>query len=289
MDSGQNRCSHSEKTSAKQRIVKHKAIGNYRLEQAATALAALCAAALSGWAIALALTLWGNAQLAKLPPWKPFALLPPIIDNVTVASAVSVGSSRLVGVAGNRAYFMTGSGSASRSLSLAAGDALPSGEKIVRVDRDAVVMSAAGQESRVPVFALRVDPAKKVPLAAAGATAVGSTANCRLSAADRGAAVFIESNMVKALTTERATFARMFDPQPGAGGIRARGTGGTTAMFAILDGDVLLRADGLPIKSSDAIITDVLARVEQGNSVVVEGERGGVPRRWVYAPSTCRI
>ena len=289
MDSRQNRCSHSEKTSAKQRIVKHKAIKNYRLEQVATVLVALCAAALSGWAVALALTLWGDAQLAKLPPWKPFVLLPPIIDSVAVANPVSVSSSRLVGVAGNRAYFMTGSGGALRSLSLAAGDALPSGEKIVRVDRDAVVMTAAGQELRVPVFALRAEPAKKVPLAVAGVTNVASTANCRLSGADRGVAVFMELNMVKALTAERATFARMFDPQPGAGGIRARGTGGTTAMFAILDGDVLLRADGVPIKSSDAIITDVLARVEQGNSVVVEGERGGVPRRWVYAPSACRV
>ena len=269
--------------------MKHTTKGNYRLEQAATATASLGAAALCGWAIALALGVWGDAQLAKLPPWKPFALLPPIIDNVTVASPVLVGSSRLVGVAGNRAYFMTGSGSASRSLSLAAGDALPSGEKIVRVDRDAVVMTAAGRESRVPVFALRAEPAKKVPLVVPGATAAASAANCRLSGADRGAAVFIESNMVKALTTERATFARMFDPQPGTGGIRAKGTGGTTAMFAILDGDVLLRVDGEPIKSSDAIITEVLARVERGNSVVVEGERGGVPRRWVYAPSACRI
>ena len=59
-------------------------------------------------------------------------------------------------------------------------------------------------------------------------------------------------------------------------------------MFAILDGDVLLRADGVPIKSSDAIISDVLARVERGSSVVVEGERNGTPRRWVYAPAGCR-
>ena len=252
-------------------------------------MASLGAAALCGWAIALALALWGDAQLAKLQPWKPFALLPPKIDSLTVPSPVVVGNSRLVGVAGDRAYFMTGSGTASRSLSLAAGDALPSGEKIVRVERDAVVMIAAGQESRVPVFALRAEPAKKVPLALAGATVAASAVNCRLTSADRSTAVFMEPNMVKALTAERATFARMFDPQPGAGGIRAKGTGGTTAMFAILDGDVLLRADGMPIKSSDAIISDVLARVERGNSVVVEGERNGVPRRWVYAPAACRV
>ena len=268
--------------------MKHTAKDNYRLEQVATATTALGAAALSGWAIALALGLWGDAQLAKLPPWKPFALLPPNIDSVKVASPVVVGSSRLVGVAGDRAYFMTGSGSAARSLSLAAGDALPSGEQIVRVERDAVVMFAAGQESRVPVFALRAEAAKKVPLVAGSAVAP-SALNCRLTSADRGGALFIEPNMVKALTAERATFARMFDSQPGAGGIRAKGTGGTTAMFAILDGDVLLRADGVPIKSSDAIITEVLARVDRGNSVVVEGERNGVPRRWVYAPSACRI
>lgn len=252
-------------------------------------MAALVAAALCGWAIALALGLWGDAQLAKLPPWKPFALVAPSIDRVTAASPVVVGNSRLVGVAGDRAYFMSGSGTAQRSLSLAAGDTLPSGEKIVRVDRDAVVVLAAGQASRVPVFALRAEPSKKMPLVAAGSAVAASAVNCRLTSADRGVAVFIESSMVKALSAERATFARMFDPQAGAGGIRAKGTGGTTAMFAILDGDLLLRVDGLPIKSSDAIITDVLARVERGNSVVVEGERNGVSRRWVYAPSACRI
>ena len=244
----------------------------------------MTAAGLFGWAIALALGLWGDAQLAKLPPWRPFALQEPSLGGAVVASPVAVGSARLVGVAGSRAYFMTGSGAAQRSLSLAAGDALPSGEKIVRVERDAIVVSAAGQESRVTVFGVRADPVKKAPVAVAGAT---PALNCRLTGADRSAAIFIEPNMAKALTAERATFARMFELQGSAGGVRAKGTGGTTAMFAILDGDVLLRADGVPIKSSDAIISDVLARVERGSSVVVEGERNGAPRRWVYAPAAC--
>ncbi len=270
--------------------MKHTATHDYRLEQAATALVAMTAAALFGWAIALALGLWGDAQLAKLPPWRPFALQEPSLGGAMAASPVVVGTARLVGVAGSRAYFMTGSGAAQRSLSLAAGDALPSGEKIVRVERDAVVVAAAGQESRLPVFAVRAAPVTKVPLVVAGSATAG---NCRLTGADRSVAIFIEPNMVKALTAERATFARMFEPQGGVGalgglgGIRAKGTGGTTAMFAILDGDVLLRTDGAPIKSSDAIISDVLVRVERGNSVVVEGERGGAPRRWVYAPAAC--
>ena len=265
----------------------HIATRNYRLEQAATTLTAVVAAALFGWAIALAMGVWGDAQMAKLPPWRPFALQEVSLGSALVASPVSVGSARLVGVAGNRAYFMTGSGAALRSLSLAAGDTLPSGEKLVRVERDAIVVSAAGQESRVTVFGIRAEPAKKAPVAVAAAL---PPPNCRLTGADRSAAIFIEPNMARALTAERATFARMFDPQPGVGGtggIRAKGTGGTTAMFAILDGDVLLRADGVPIKSSDAIISDVLARVERGNSVVVEGERNGAPRRWVYAPAAC--
>lgn len=265
----------------------HTATSNYRLQQAATALTAVTAAGLFGWAIALALGVWGDVQIAKLPPWRPFALQELSLGAAAVASPVSTGSARLVGVAGNRAYFMTGSGAALRSLSLAAGDALPSGEKLVRVERDAIVISAAGQESRVTVFGIRPEPAKKAPVVVAGAL---PPANCRLTGADRTAAIFLQPNMVRALTAERATFARMFDPQSGlggAGGIRAKGTGGTTAMFAILDGDVLLRADGVPIKSSDAIINDVLARVDRGNSVVVEGERNGSPRRWVYAPAAC--
>lgn len=265
--------------------MKRIATNDYRLAQVATALAAMAASGLFGWAIALALGLWGDAQMAKLAPWRPFALQQPALGAAVASTGpVLTGTARLVGVAGNRAYFMTGTGAAQRSLSLGTGDALPSGEIIVRVERDAIVVAAAGQESRVTVFGVRADPAKKTPLLAAGAAPVLS---CRLTGTDRSAAIFIEPNMVKALTTERATFARMFEPQPGAGGVRARGTGGTTAMFAILDGDVLLRADGAPIKSSDAIISDVLARVERGNSVVVEGERNGAPRRWVYAPAGC--
>ncbi len=270
----------------KRREVKQTATVNYRLEQAATALAALVAAGLAGWAIALALGVWGDAAMSKLPPWKPFALAVPNFDGAAATSApVASGNARLAGVAGDRAYFIVGGApgaqgtSSARSLSLAAGDSLPSGDKIIRVERDAVVIASAGTESRLTVFGVRADAQKK-----STAPAVA----CRLSGADRASAIFLEPAMVKALAAERATFARMFDPLPGAGtGIRARGTGGTTAMFAIEDGDVLLRADGAPLKSSDAITGEILARVERGSSVVVEGERKGSPRRWVYAPAGC--
>ncbi len=228
--------------------------------------------------------------MARLPLWKPFALSNPKLDVAPVIGPTVVANSRLVGVAGNRAYFVTTSGTTSRSFSLAAGDALPSGERLVRVERDAVLLLAAGQESRVTVFGIRTDPAKKSVIAAAPAANPGG--GCRLTGSDRSAAIFIEPNLARALTAERATFARMFTTEGGTAasngaGIRAKGTGGTTAMFAIVDGDLLLRADGVPLKSSDAIITDVLARVERGNSVVVEGERNGAPRRWVYAPASC--
>jgi hypothetical protein len=137
----------------------------------------------------------------------------------------------------------------------------------------------------VTVFGVRGESAKRPgpDTVAAGALA------CRLSGADRVSAIFLQPGMVKALASERSTFARMFDALPAPGGIRAKATGGTTAMFAIVDGDVLLRADGVIIKSSDAIISEILGRVERGNSVVVEGERNGSPRRWVYAPSSCAV
>lgn len=264
----------------KRREVKQTATLNYRLEQAATALAALSAAALTGWAVALALGVWGDASMAKLPPWKPFALAVPNFDGASVvATPVSSAAARLAGVAGDRAYFTVGNGPGARSLSLGTGDSLPSGDRIVRVERDGVVIASAGSESRLPVFGVRADPQKK---------AVSPALTCRLGAADRASAIFLEASMVKALTAERATFARMFDPLPGTGaGIRARGTGGTTAMFAIEEGDVLLRADGAPLKSADAITGEILARVERGSSVVVEGERKGAPRRWIYAPAGC--
>ena len=254
---------------------------NYRLEQVATALAATVSAALFGWACALLVGLWGGAQTAKLPAWRPFALQAPRLEGSGPAAQVTtVGAMKLAGVAGDRAYFVGINSAATRGLSLTVGDSLPSGEKILRVDRDAVVLASGGTETRVTVFVPRVDPTKKVPLPVVAA--------CRLSGGDRANAIFMADSMVKALMSEKATFARMFEPLPGAaGGIRAKGTGGTTAMFAIADGDVLMRADGNLIRSSDAIVSELLARLATGASVVVEGESKGAPRRWVYAPAAC--
>lgn len=247
----------------------------------ATALAAAVAAALFGWACALAVGIWGDAQTAKLPAWRPFALRAPTLDGAgPAAQAVTPGAMKLAGVAGDRAYFVGAGNAATRGLSLAVGESLPSGEKIVRIDRDAVVLAAGGTENRVTVLVPRVDPTKRVVLPVAAA--------CRLTGGDRASAIFMADSMVKALMSEKTTFARMFEPLPGtSGGIRAKGTGGTTAMFAIADGDVLMRADGNLIRSSEAIVSELLARLSVGASVVVEGESKGAPRRWVYAPSAC--
>ena len=261
--------------------MKQGTTANYRLEQVATALAATVAAALFGWACALAVGLWGDAQTARLPAWRPFALQAPTLDGAaSTAQNVTVGAMKLAGVAGDRAYFVGAGNVATRGLSLAVGESLPSGEKIVRIDRDAVVLASGGTENRVTVLVPRVDPTKKLILPVAAA--------CRLSGGDRASAIFMADSMVKALMSEKATFARMFEPLPGAsGGIRAKGTGGTTAMFAIADGDVLMRADGNLIRSSDAIVSELLARLAVGASVVVDGESKGAPRRWVYAPAAC--
>lgn len=261
--------------------MKQTATLNYRLERLATALLAVLAAALVGWAVALALGLWGQHLASRLPAWAPFDLSLAELGRGPVAAApVVAGASRLVGVAGDRAYFVTGSAPNVRALSLAVGDALPSGEKLLRIDRAAVVLASGSGETRVPVLADRAAPPSSAP--------VSALASCRLSGADRAAAIFLQPAMVKALAAERATFARMFEPVAGAaGGIRAKGTGGTTAMFQIEDGDLLLRADGTPLKSGEAIATDILGRVDRGASVAVDGERKGAPKRWVYAPSSC--
>jgi hypothetical protein len=259
--------------------VKHLATGNYRWEAVATPVLAGLAAALFGWALALMLGVWADSKTSLLTPWSPFVLSPPNVGAAPVGANVAVGNSKLVGVAGERAYFVNGVGAAARTLSLQVGDALPTGEKVRRIERDGVTMTGASGDVRLSVLP---------PRAVAPAKAVAGVIACRLSATERASAIFIEPSVVKALGAEKATFARMFDVLPGpGGGIRAKGTGGTTAMFAIEDGDVWTRVDGAALRSSDAIVTDVLARVGQGASVVVEGERKGAPRRWVYAPVGC--
>lgn len=261
-------------------MVKLSATFNYRLERAAKMLAAACAAALAGWALALLIAQWADGRAQRLPAWTPFALSPLNVTNAPAAAPAANGPARLVGVAGRQAYFSvggTGATTAQRSIAIAEGEPLPSGERLLRVERDAVVLSAAGHETRV-----ELRPAKT-----AGPVKGTPPAHCRLAAADKAAAIFLDAAVVKALTAERATFGRMFEPAGAVGGIRARGTGGTTAMFAVQDGDVLLRADGAPLRTGEAIVTEVLSRIEAGGSVLVEGTRGGAPRRWVYAAKGC--
>ncbi|HPV24120.1 MAG TPA: hypothetical protein PLJ65_08080, partial [Casimicrobium sp.] len=213
--------------------MKHLATGNYRWEAVATPVLAGLAAALFGWALALMLGVWADSKTSLLTPWSPFVLSPPNVGAAPVGANVAVGNSKLVGVAGERAYFVNGVGAAARTLSLQVGDALPTGEKVRRIERDGVTMTGASGEVRLSVLP---------PRAVAPAKAVAGAIACRLSATERASAIFIEPSVVKALGAEKATFARMFDVLPGpGGGIRAKGTGGTTAMFAIEDGDVWTR------------------------------------------------
>lgn len=262
---------------------------NYRWALLAERALAVLSAGLLGWAAALLLGLWGDRLAARLTPWQPFALTAPTLDETPGAGsglAPIAGAVKLVGVAGDRAYFVAASGATQRVLALREGERTPAGDVLRRIERDGVVMATGSGESRWPVL-----PAPAVPAArkasAAGGTGAGAavTAPCRLSASDRAAAVFLDPAVVRALAAERATFNRMFESSPA--GLRARGTGGTTAMFAIADGDVLTRVDGAPLRSSDAIVSEVLGRLANGASVVVDGERNGMPRRWVFAPKGC--
>lgn len=262
---------------------------NYRWALFAERALAVLAAGLLGWAAALLLGLWGDHLAARLTPWQPFAPAIPALDEapgVGSSPAPAFSAVKLVGVAGDRAYFVAASGGAQRVLALREGDQTPTGDVVRRIERDGVVLASGSGESRWPVLPVPAAPGRKVTATAdASPAGVTAAANCRLSASDKAAAVFLDPAVVKALSAERATFARIFEPS--AAGLRARGTGGTTAMFAIADGDLLTKVDGAPLRNSDSVLSEILGRLASGASVVVDGERNGAPRRWVFAPKGC--
>ncbi len=268
-----------------------------RLSTIATVAVWIVAAALLGWAIALWLGMWGQAALSKQPPWQPFAIddsTAPRTAAITSAAPAASGALIFVGIADERAYLKSGA----RTLSVAEGDVMPGGEKVKRITRDSILLTtAAGGESTLSLYKAYVPKAVGASKLAASNPAVtpattpgvDTLAACRLSAADRSAATWIEPAVANALVGETKAFARMFVVVDATrGGLRAQATGGTTAMFAILDGDVLLRVDGQPLRSGEAVATDIIAKVQRGDAVVVEGERAGAARRWVFAPTKCR-
>jgi hypothetical protein len=271
----------------------YRAATHDRLSTIATISAWIVAAALVGWAIALLMGMWSQTALSKQRPWQPFA----IDDSTAPRSAVATstapaasGALTFVGVADERAYLKSGA----RTLSVAEGDTMPGGEKVKRITRDAMVLTtAAGAESTLSLYKAYVPKAVGAPKVAASGVSAAPVMDiqqaCRLSAADRSVATWIEPAVANALAGEAKAFARMFIVVDATrGGLRAQATGGTTAMFAIADGDVLLRVDGQPLRSGEAVATDIIAKVQRGEAVVVEGERGGVARRWVFAPAKCR-
>jgi hypothetical protein len=274
------------------------------LEAWGTPLAWLAAAGLLGWVIALLLGVMGDREAAKLAPWKPAAPFSDLAPRQAAAStAVNSASSapwQFVGIADDRVYVRSGN----QPMSFAAGEKLPNGDLLRRVEKDAIVVASGDTESRIALYKFANAESAKSSLPASAANAANAAAAtstngvCRLSATDKAQATWIEPAVAAALGKEQATFARIFVPLIGtgegamiggtAGGVRAQATGGTTAMFGIQDGDTLLRADGKSITSGMSVINDVIARVQRGEAVVVDGERGGATRRWVFAPVACR-
>jgi hypothetical protein len=260
-----------------------------------TPLAWLVAAALIGWAFALLFAFIGDREVAKLPSWKPTALPIELSPRQTPAPSNSSPSNnapwQFVGIADGRVYVRSGN----QPMSFAAGDTLPNGDLLRRVEKDAIVVASGDKESRITLFKL---PASEVVKTAPESTTAAARTGCRLSVQDRTQATWIEPAVATALSKEQNVFTRIFVPIVGGGtggfiggapgGVRATATGGTTAMFGIQDGDTLLRADGKSLTSGMAVINEVISRLQRGESVVVEGERAGVPKRWVFAPTSCR-
>ncbi len=261
-------------------------------ERLVVSLAWLVAAGLIGWAIALLIGLMGDREAAKLPPWSPPPIVMDLKPQQSAPSATSSPSSNapwtLVGIADDRVYVR----SEGKPASFAEGETLPNGDVVKKIERDAVIVSSKGRETRIALYKEAQSEAGKkgVPVGTAASQAGVST--CRLSGADRAIATFIEPAVATALMKETAAFNRMFSPlvavSESGGGVRAAGTGGVTAAFGIQDGDSLFRAEGRAITSGQSVLNEVMARIQRGEPVVVDGERNGTPRRWVFAPTSCR-
>jgi hypothetical protein len=276
---------------------------NYRSPSAARSMEAwgtplvwLVAAALFGWAIALLLGVLGDREAAKLPAWKPAPLAMDLKPRQAVATTAQTPANnapwQLVGIADDRVYVRSNN----KPASFGEGETLPNGDVIKKIEKDAIIVSNGGKETRVALFKTPANDATKVASGANAANAAsasaGAVTNCRLSTQDRTNATFIEPAVAAALTKETTTFNRIFVPMvatnEGGGGVRATGTGGITSAFGIQDGDALLRAEGRTITSGQFVLNEIIGRVQRGEAVVVEGERSGAPRRWVFAASSCR-
>jgi len=241
-------------------------------------LAPVCVAGLVGIAIVQTFAAWGEHRLRHRAMWRP----PPVLAWVEEASSPAAPSTpsfegaRLMGIVDGRAYFRVQAG----VMSAKGGDRLPGGGVIESVGRD-TVRTASGE--RLSLFP-NADAAKTPPAKSDGSRAEDSA--CVLSSTDQREAVYIDDAVARALLSEAGAIERIFVAD--ARGVRAQSTGGMASMFAIADGDLLLRADGVALRDARGVTTAVIGRVARGGAVVVDGERAGQVRRWVVASARCR-
>ena len=201
-----------------------------------------------------------------------------------------------------------------RILWLRAGDELDPGVKLVAIEAGGVRLSANGRDVRlalraekpaargaggapglgVPAGAAAVGAAAAGAAAvggAAGAAVVGSTAvsrpgdPCKLAPDQRSRAYVLRPEIVDSVMRERSSWADLF--KAGATGLVVNSPGGTGAMLGLYSNDVLSKADGAQLTSTDDMLRLVLQPLARNDSVIVTGSRAGQPREWIYAGMSC--
>ena len=177
-----------------------------------------------------------------------------------------------------------------RILWLRAGDELDPGVKLAAIEADGVRLSANGRDVRM---ALRVDkPAVRsgtvagAPVVAASGVAVARPGDpCKLAPEQRSRAYVLRPEIVDSVMRERSSWADLF--KASATGLVVHNSGGTGAMLGLYSNDVLSKADGAQLSSTDDMLRLVLQPLARSDSVVVTGSRAGQPREWIYAGMSC--
>ena len=177
-----------------------------------------------------------------------------------------------------------------RILWLRPGDELDPGVKLAAIESDGVRLSANGRDVRMPLriekAAVTNAPVAGAPTAAAtGAAAARPGDPCKLAPEQRSRAYVLRPEIVDSVMRERSGWADLF--KASATGLVVHNPGGTGAMLGLYSSDVLSKADGAQLSSSDDVLRLVLQPLARNDSVIVTGSRAGQPREWIYAGMSC--
>jgi len=176
-----------------------------------------------------------------------------------------------------------------KSLDLEQGAQLADGTTLVRVERQAVVLSQAGKEQRIELAKINPQPAaaaRTMSAAPPTTSAVTIASGCPATAEQKRSGVVLNTELLAGALQNQSSVDSVLAPV--GNGLTVRNSAGIGALLSLRDGDIIRSVGGARVAQARDLVTFALVPLSKAQVVNVELERSGAVQMLTFLPPGCR-